>query len=405
MFELFIAGRYLRAKRKQVMISVITVISVIGVAVGAMALVIALAITNGFQSSTQRALLAATAHVIVKEKTAGTGIEEWEVLARKLAAIPGVKDVSPGLYDFASASGTVNSMGVQVKGIQPRSFAPDMLRRLKVGSLEDLDKNGEPGIILGVGLAEQIGAVVGKPINLVIPNGTVTPMGTRPSVQRVRVAGIFESGMFEFDSGWAFMALGDMQRLWGYSDIVNAIELNLADLYQSQKIANDAESIIGNNLAAVTWQEQNRRLFEFLQVQRKMAVIIIGLIQLVAALNILTTLVMIVMEKHRDIAVLMSMGARAGQIRKIFIYKGAIIGSIGTLIGLVLGYSLSYFADRYQWLPLDQEFYSQKYVPFESNWTDALWIAAAAMTVSLLATIYPARSATKITPVESMRYE
>src|SRR6187399_2975864 len=172
MFELFIAGRYLRAKRKQVMISVITVISVIGVAVGVMALVIALAITNGFRNTVQRALLAATAHVVVKEKTPGTGIERWQDTAKQLAAIPGVKDVSPGLYDFASASGPINSVGVQVKGIQPDSFVPDILRRLKEGSLQDLDKQDRPGVILGVRLAEQIGAVVGKPINLVIPNGT-----------------------------------------------------------------------------------------------------------------------------------------------------------------------------------------------------------------------------------------
>lgn len=407
MFELFIAGRYLRAKRKQVMISVITVISVIGVAVGVMALVIALAITSGFRNTVQRALLAATAHVVVKERTAGPGIEGWQGIAQKLAAIPGVQNVSPGLYDFASVSGLVNSSGIQVKGIsaQPGSFVPDILKRLKKGSLADLGKNGEPGVILGARLAEQIGAVTGTTVTLVIPSGNVTPFGTRPSVERVRVAGTFESGMYEFDNGWAFMSLSDVQRLWGYGDIVNAIELNLADIYQSQRVAKEAEAIIGKDLAAVTWQEQNRRVLDAFQVERMVTVVTIGLIQLVAALNILITLVMMVMEKHRDIAILMSMGARAVQIRKIFIYKGAIIGAIGTAIGLVLGYGISYLADRYQWLQLDQEVYSLKYVPLESNWTDAIWIAAAAMAVSLLATLYPARSATKIAPVESMRYE
>jgi lipoprotein-releasing system permease protein len=219
------------------------------------------------------------------------------------------------------------------------------------------------------------------------------------------VAGIFESGMYEFDNGWAFMKLEDEQRLWGYGDVVNAIEMNLDDIYQAQSVAKKAEAVIGPKLAATTWQEQNRNVLGAFKMERIVAVIVIGLIQLVAALNILITLVMMVMEKHRDIAVLLSMGAKAAQIRKIFLYKGAIIGGIGTAVGLVLGYSISYLADKYHWIPLDQEVYSLAFVPLESNGADAIWIAAAAMTVSLLATLYPARSATRISPVESMRYE
>ena len=217
--------------------------------------------------------------------------------------------------------------------------------------------------------------------------------------------GIFESGMYNYDNGLAFMSLGDVQKLWGYPDIVNSIELNLGDIYKAPDVAKAAEAVIGDKLAATTWQEQNKPILDAFQLERTVSIITISLIQLVAALNILTTLVMMVMEKNRDIAILMAMGAKTSQIRRIFIYKGAILGAIGIAIGLVLGYGISFLAEKYQWLKLDAAVYSLKYLPLETNWTDAIWIAAAAMAVSLLATIYPARSATRITPVESMRYE
>ena len=408
MFELFIARRYLRAKRKQVMISVISVISVIGVAAGVMALVIALAITNGFRNTVQRSFLAATAHVIIKEKTAGPGISGWEDVAQKLAKLPGVKDVTPALYDSGYVSGPINSNGLIIKGISvaPGAYLPETLTQLKKGSVDGLRTSGDrPGILLGARFAEQVGAVVGGEVSLMIPNGDITPFGPRPSYERVRVAGIFESGMSEFDGNWAFMKIQDVQRLWGYGDIVNGIEMNLDDIYKADAVATAAEPIIGDKLAATTWQEQNRHILDAFKMERIVTVVTIGLIQLVGGLNILVTLVMMVMEKHRDIAILLSMGTRASQIRKIFMLEGAIIGGVGTVLGLILGYSISFLADKYHWLSLDQEVYSLAYVPLEANWGDAIWITAAAMGVSLLATIYPARSATRISPVESMRYE
>jgi lipoprotein-releasing system permease protein len=405
MFELFIAGRYLRAKRKQVVISVISVISVIGVATGVMALVIALAVTNGLHNTTQRTFLAATAHVMVMEKERGPGIEGWESIAQKLAKLPGVESASPALYDATQVSTPLNSVGMSIKGLSfaKGSYLPDILVHLKEGSVEDMRTGDEPRIILGIESAKQIGALLGSRVNLLILDQT--PFGPRPKFESVRVAGIFESGMYNYDNGLAFMALGDVQKLWGYPDIVNSIELNLRDIYKAPDVAKAAEAVIGDKLAATTWQEQNKPILDAFQLERMVAVITISLIQLVAALNILTTLVMMVMEKNRDIAILMAMGAKTGQIRRIFVYKGAIIGAIGIAIGLVLGYGISYLAERYQWLKLDASVYSIKYLPLEANWADAIWIAAAAMAVSLLATIYPARSATKITPVESMRYE
>jgi lipoprotein-releasing system permease protein len=409
MFELFIARRYLRAKRKQVVISVITVISVIGVAAGVMALVIALAITNGSRTTLERNLLGLTAHVSIQEKEIGEGIEGWEQLSGQLARLPHVKSASPALYDVGFLSGPVNGDGASVKGISTAKGAPmpEALLHLKSGSVEALHtpEGEDPGIILGIRLAQRLGAVVGKPVTLTIANGHMTPLGGRPSNVQLRVAGIFESGFFQFDSSLGFMDLPAMQKIFGLGDVLNAIELYLDDADAAPQVAAAAEPLIGSKLAATTWEEQNGQLLNALNMERTVAVVSIGLTQMVAALNILIALVMMVMEKHRDIAILMSMGARAGQIRRIFVLEGAMIGAVGTIIGLVIGYTICYFANKYRWLPLDESVYSISFVPFVTRWVDGIWIAAAAMAVSLIATIYPARSATKIAPVESLRYE
>jgi lipoprotein-releasing system permease protein len=408
MFELFIARRYLRAKRKQVVISVITAISVIGVAAGVMALVIALAVNNGFRDTLQRNLLGATAHVSILEKEPGTGIEHWEQMAPQLARIPHVKSAAPALYESGYITGPVSGAGAAIKGVDVRPGAPlaDTLRRLKTGSLETLRTSGDlPGIVLGSRLAESIGAVTGKQVELVVPNGQLTPFGPRPSYIHLRVAGTFESGFYDLDANWAFLSLPDAQKAFDLTDVVNSIELMLDDIYQAPTVAAAAEKLIGPKLAATTWGEQNKQLLSALTMERTVTVVTIGLIQLVAALNILITLIMMVMEKHRDIAILMSMGAKARQIRKVFVYEGALIGAVGTAIGLVTGYGICYLAERYQWVKLDPQVYSIAYVPFEPRALDGIWIAAAAMAVSLIATLYPARSATRIAPVESLRYE
>jgi lipoprotein-releasing system permease protein len=408
MFELFIARRYLRAKRKQVVISVITAISVVGVAAGVMALVVALAINNGFRDTLQRNLLGATAHVSILEKEPGTGIEHWEQMAPQLARIPHVKSAAPALYESGYITGPVSGAGAAIKGVDVRPGAPlaDTLRRLKTGSLDGLRTSADlPGVVLGSRLAESIGAVTGKQVELLVPNGQLTPFGPRPSYIHLRVAGTFESGFYDLDANWAFLSLPAAQKAFDLADVVNSIELMLDDIYQAPDVAAAAEKLIGPKLAATTWGEQNKQLLSALTMERTVTVVTIGLIQLVAALNIVITLIMMVMEKHRDIAILMSMGAKARQIRKVFVYEGALIGAVGTAIGLVIGYGVCYFAERYQWVKLDQQVYSIAYVPFEPRAFDGIWIAAAAMAVSLIATLYPARSATRIAPVESLRYE
>jgi lipoprotein-releasing system permease protein len=408
MFEFFIARRYLRAKRKQVMISVITVISVIGVAAGVMALVIALAITNGFSSTLQRNLLGATGEILIQEREPGNGIAGWEEIAAKVAALPHVRSAMPGLYEPAELTGPVRSAGVIVKGISIKSGAPlpDALVHLKSGSIQALgDDSVLPQIILGSRLAESMGAVVNKQVTLIIPDGTMTPFGARPSFKRFLVAGFFETGFYDIDNNWSFTSLPVAQKAFGLEDVVNSIELKLDDIYKAPQVARAAEAMIGPKLAAVTWEDQNVQILHALKMERIVTIVTIGLIQIVAALNILIALVMMVMEKHRDIAILMSMGARAKQIRNIFVFEGVLIGAVGTSIGLVVGYTLCFLADHYRWLPLDEQVYSLAYVPFNARWTDGVWIAAAAMTVSLVATLFPAKSATSIVPVESLRYE
>ncbi len=406
-FEFFVARRYLKAKRKQAVISVISVISVLGVAAGVMSLVVALAINNGFRNTLQRNLLSATADVIILEKEPGYGIENWRDLAAKLRKLPRVTSAAPGLYGAVFVSGPLQAEGAVLKGIELGARPPGgLLGRLKQGSVEGLKGTERaPGIILGSKLAEKTGMRLHSLVTVISPQGNLTPLGPWPKTERFRVAGIFESGFYDIDSGWAFARLEAAQRLLGLEDVVNAIELKIDDLYRAPEVARAAEQVAGPKLAATTWMEQNRQIFNALRMEKAVTWVTIGLIVLVAALNILITLVMMVMEKYRDIAVLMSMGARREQIRRIFVVQGVLIGAVGTVIGLGAGYTLSYLADRHHWIRLDEAVYALSFVPFEPRWVDGVWIAAAALLVSFLATLYPARSAARIPPAEALRYE
>ncbi|MDZ4801187.1 MAG: FtsX-like permease family protein [Bryobacteraceae bacterium] len=407
-FELFVAIRYLRARRKQAVISVITVISVVGVAAGVMAMVIALAINNGFRGTLQRNLLGATAHVSVLEKAPGEGITGWEGLAAKVRTLPHVVDVAPGLYGQVLMSGPQLSSGAVIKGVDPDAAGKqtEMLGRLKSGSLARLkDTSGLPGIILGKGLAQSTGMMQDAVIQVIIPNGELTPFGPRAATYPFRVAGIFESGFYELDATWAYVTLGQAQRILSVPDVVNSIEIKLDEIYRAPEVAAQIEGFLPKTLAATTWMEQNKPILSALKMERAVTMITIGLIQGIAALNILIALVMAVMEKYKDIAILMSMGARQQQVRNIFVLQGVLIGITGSAIGLTLGYTLSYMADRYRWITLDAQVYSLAYVPFDPRPLDALWIAGIAIAISFLATLYPARNATKIVPVEALRYE
>ena len=407
-FELFVALRYLTARRKQAVISIITAISVLGVTAGVAALVIAMAITTGFRNALQEKLLGATAHVIVLEKEPSHGIDNWRARVKNLAALPGVTQASPSLYDIVMFSGPLRPAGGTIKGIlgPEGSPPPEPLRRLKEGTFRDWKNvRGYPPILLGSKLAQQTGMRVGAVVRVLSPQGELTPFGPKLVEHPFRVTGIFESGFYDLDNSWAFTSLEAVQRILGVGDVVNAIELQVRDVYRAADVAREAEKAAGAGLAATHWMEQNRQLLNALRMERVVTGITIGLIQMVAALNILISLVMMVMEKHRDIAILMSMGTRPAQIAWIFRLQGALIGVAGTVLGLALGYTLSWLADRGRWVQLDESIYSISYVPFQARAWDGLWIAVAAVGVSLLATLYPARAAARIAPAEALRYE
>lgn len=408
-FELFIAGRYLRAHRKERVISVITAISIAGVAVGVMALIIALAINNGFHNTLQRNLLGAMADITVLEKQPLYGIEHWEELAARLRKLPHVRAAAPALYSPVFLTGGPQAHAAYLKGIDVDSelAISDALRHLKSGSLDRLrDPNASPpGILLGSKMADETGMIANSRINLFSPQGDLTPLGPRGANRPFRVAGTFETGFYDIDDNWAYTSLGAAQKVLSLEDVVNQIELKLDDSNRASEIAKDVERVAGPKYTTTTWMERNRQLLGALNMERRVTVITIGLIELVAALNIFISLVMMVMEKYRDIGVLMSMGARRAQIRWIFMLQGVLIGVVGSVIGVVAGYALCYFANQYRWVRLDETVYSLSFVPFEPRWMDGLWVPLAAVLVSFLATIYPARNATRIAPAEVLRYE
>ncbi|HEX3878997.1 MAG TPA: FtsX-like permease family protein [Bryobacteraceae bacterium] len=408
-FELFVAARYLRARRKEAVISIITVISVAGVAAGVMALVVALAVTNGFRNTLQRNMLSAMAHIDVMSRRQSDGIEHWRELEEKISKLPHVVAVAPALYLPVFLVGPVNSKGVELKGIDVDSELniTHALRHLKSGSLERLrDENADPpGIILGSKLAADQGMLLNSRVKVVSPEGKLLLTEIIPAIKPFYISGTFESSFSDFDDGWAFTSIKAAQKALSLEDVVNQIEVNVDDLNRADVIAKQIEAAIGDKYTTTTWKELNFQLFSALNMERIVTMIVIGLILLVGALNILITLVMMVMEKYRDIAILMSMGARPSQIRRIFMFQGVLIGVVGSAIGLAIGYSLCYFAGKYQWIKLPESVYPISYLPFEARWADGIWIAAVAIAVSFLATLYPSKSATRIAPAEVLRYE
>jgi lipoprotein-releasing system permease protein len=329
-------------------------------------------------------------------------------LIPKLRRIPHVISATPGLYGQVAVKGPLVGSGATLKGVPLGAGAPvpDMLRHLKSGSLAVFNKPGvDYAIVLGARLAEQTGVALHSPVTVISYQGQLTPFGVVPSLFHFRVAGIFESGLYDLDSTWAFTSLPAAQRVLDLNDVVNTVELRLDDIFEAPKIAREAEQMTGPALIARTWMDQNRSLLNALKLEKLVSVITVSLIELVAALNILVVLVMLVMEKHRDVAILMSMGARRQQIQRIFMLQGLIIGALGCLIGLTVGYSVTTLFNHYRWLKLDEQIYALSYVPFQSRWTDGLWVAALALATSMLATLHPSRNASRIAPAEALRYE
>jgi lipoprotein-releasing system permease protein len=406
-FEWIVALRYLRAKRKQTVISVITVISILGVAAGVMALIIALAVNDGFQSTLQSSLLSATAHISILERNPAYGIDNWEQLTAKVKKLPHVVSATPGLYGEVAIKGPVLGSGAVLKGIPVGTGVaiPDLLQHLKQGSVQGLSAKSPQGIIVGSRLAQQAGLLVGSTATVISYQGELTPFGAVPGAFHFKVVGIFESGLYDLDSRWAIVALPAAQRVLDLADVVNTIEVRIDNIFRAPQVAAEIEKVISPRLVASTWMDQNRALLNALRLEKIVSVITVGLIQLVAALNILVVLVMLVMEKNRDIAILMAMGARRNQIQRIFVIQAMAISGIGCALGLLFGYVTCIFFNHYRLLKLDESVYALSYVPFHSRWTDGVWVTAVVLVISLLAALHPARNAARIDPAEGLRYE
>ncbi len=409
-FELFIAARYLRAKRRQAVIGIVTGISIAGVAVGVASLILALAITTGMRRDLQDRLLSATAHISLL-KVQNDGIRHWRALTARLTKLPHVVAGAPALYEPVLISRGAHSGGALLKGILPEDErkVSDMLHTMTAGSATALSAPPQPGamppVVLGYDLAASIDAHPGDTIVVTSPQGELTPYGLIPKYQRFRIAGIFHSGFYQYDSGFGFVRLADAQALFGEPDLVSIISFKVDDLNHAAGIGREIEQAAGPGFETTNWMEQNRELFHALQLEQLVTFIVIGLIVCVAALNILVALTMMVMEKTRDIAVLLSMGVAPAQIRGIFLAQGLLISLIGTAVGLALGYSVALLCGRYQLIHLSPDVYSIDTLPFAPRLADGLLVTAVSLGVALLATLYPSASAARVLPAEALRYE
>jgi lipoprotein-releasing system permease protein len=406
-FEGWVALRYLRSPFKPALLRLVTWLSVVGVTAGVIALVIALSMDSGFRRALASRLLEVTAHINLQPK-GNEGIRDWRPLIARLSKTPGVQSIAPAIYNTVLVTAKGQVKGAVLKGVDPKlEIASDQaLRRLVSGTANfSPNADGVPAIIIGNILARSLDLKVGEFLTVTSPEGSLTPMGLMPQSSRFRVAGIFDSGFYDYDAHWAFVTLGEAQNLAGIGHLVSVLEVRLYNPDRAPQIAPELVREAGPRFQATTWMQLNSALFRALSLEKLVTGIFIGLITFVAGLNILVALSLTVVDHAGDIAVLMAMGARRRQVRSIFVFQGLAVGIIGTAIGLAVGYAAAWAANAWRLIPLNPEFYSISYVPFHTSALDALWIAALALGVSIAATFYPAWSAARLQPVEILRYE
>ena len=412
-FELFIAARYLRAKRRQAVVGVVTAISVAGVTAGVAALVIALAITNGMRRDLQDKLVDSTAHIQLMSAD-GMGIRDWRPLLERVSKVPHVVAASPGLWEQVLVARGPRDGGALVLGVLPDAEmrVSHLLDKATPGAIQALQPAAEPAasngapppIVLGSDLAQNIGAVVGDSVIVISPQGDLTPVGIQPNYRPFRLAGTYHTGFYQYDSEMGFVRLTDAQHLFDEPDLLSVIGFRVDDPNRAPQIAREIELTAGNGYMTTNWTETNRELFRALRLEQAVTFIVIALIVMVAALNILTALTMMVMEKTRDIAVMMSFGVTPGQVRRVFLLQGLLISIIGTGLGLALGYLASWAGGHYH-IPLSPDVYSIDSLPFAPRLRDAVLVSAVSIGISLLATLYPSSSAAHVLPAEALRYE
>jgi len=405
-FELFVAMRYLLAKRKQAFISLISLISVIGVSVGVMALLIALALMTGLQGELRDRLVGSAAHVYVFK--AG-GFENVDAELDRLRALPRVTGAAPVMLGQGLAQSGDKSSPITMKGVIPELEAKvtEVKNRIQAGSLDALEPQ-QPGriagVLLGRNLAENLGVYVGDSIEVLIPEGQLTPFGVYPQRRVFKVVGIFNLGLYEYDASYGFIHLSDAERMFGGST-TKFIELRVDDLFKAGEVAASIPSQLGPEYQAQGWADMNKSLFGALWLEKMAISITIGLIVLVAALNIIASLILLVMEKSRDIAILKTMGSSAASIRRIFVLQGLIIGMVGTASGAIAGVLLVTILDRFKLISVPIDVYQISYVPFRLELADFLVVIVAAILICFVATIYPSRQASKLDPAQALRYQ
>ena len=406
-FEWMVAMRYLRSPNRPAVLRLVTLLAVIGVMAGVTTLVVALSMNSGFRQTIRDRLLSVTAHVNLKP-TGTEGIPDYQQLISRLSGEPGVQSIVPAIYNTVLLSAGARARGIVLKGVDPELEvkASGALRHMVDGKANfSADADGLPAVVIGKIMADDLRISAGDYVTLISPQGNLTPLGMMPRPRRFYVAGVFDSGFYDYDANWAFVNLRAAQSLAGIGDVVSLLEVRVKNLDEARSVADELLKRVGSGFTVTTWMDENGALFRALSLEKLVMAIFIGLITFVAGLNILVVLTMTVTDRARDIAVLMAMGARRAQVRKIFVLQGLVVSVTGIVAGLVIGYASAWTANHWKLIPLNPEVYAIPYVPFHPNAHDAIWIAVAALAISLGATILPARSASRILPVEILRFE
>jgi len=408
-FEYFIGRRYLRAKSKQSFISLITILSTAGIAVGVMALIVVIAVMSGFESDLKSRILGGQSHIVLMRH--GGQFTDYRKILKDVEKIDGVKSATPVIYTQVMLRASSRVSGAVLRGIDPESAGRVIktldkisLHNPKTGMGESPDNN-VPGIVLGKELANNLGVGIGDTIYLISPRGMISPIGHLPAMKRFRLTGFFESGMYDYDGSFAYISIDQAQKILRMGNSVTGIEIRVGNMYKAREIAQKIVSSLGFPFWARDWMQMNQNLFTALKLEKTVMFIILTLIVLVAAFNIASTLIMMVMEKTRDIAILKTMGATDKSIKKIFVFKGMVIGTVGTIFGVILGFVLCTILKHYKIAELTGDiYYFTTKLPVRLEFFDVFIIVIAALVICFLATIYPARQASRLDPVEAIRY-